>query len=96
MAKLLFIKDNGESVVLREDLCDNDQYGVLIRSDYIASKLWMRDDVIKRLRRSGFKGTEEEVNAVMNTGILKGLGDCTDDDWQIIDYAISFADLPSC
>ena len=70
-------------------------YDVLLRSDYIATTLWSRHDIALRLEELGYQGTEKEVDAVLETGYLKNLGDCTDGDWQMIDDAINEAALRS-
>ncbi len=66
---------------------------IIRRSDYIATTLWTREDIVKRLAEKGYSGTDEEVDAVLNTGYLKNLGDCTDSDWWMIDDAINAAAL---
>lgn len=60
----------------------------ICRSDYIATKLWSREDVESTLIEEGYEGTKQEIDEVINTGYLKALGDCTDSDWDIIKYAI--------
>ena len=37
----------------------------------------------------GFENTEENVAHVLNSGLLKNLGDCVDDHWEIINQAIT-------
>ncbi len=64
---------------------------ILFRSDYIATTLWCDEDIRVRLQDLGYEGTDEEVEAVLGTGYLKYLGDCTDGDWQQIDDAINAA-----
>lgn len=61
---------------------------IINRRDYIATKLWSREDVKTELIERGYAGTEDEVDAVINTGCLRSLGNCTDGDWAIIDTAI--------
>lgn len=68
---------------------------LLNRSDFIATTLWTEEDIRNRLIENGYEGSDEEVSAVLNTGLLKNLGDCTDGDWQMIDDAIKTADLSS-
>ena len=65
---------------------------IIDRNDYIATKLWCRDDVKEILIEKGYAGTENEIDEVINTGRLETLGDCTDEDWEIIDSAIWEAD----
>lgn len=64
---------------------------IIDRRSFLATKLWSREDVLSVLNEEGFEGTEVQIDAVINTGILKGLGDCTDTDWEIIRYAVSEA-----
>ena len=68
---------------------------LLNRSDFIATTLWTEEDIRKRLIENGYAGSDEEVSMVLNTGLLKNLGDCTDSDWQMIDDAINAAALKS-
>ena len=64
----------------------------LSRDEYVAAKLWTRADVMAVLKDRGYKGTDEQIDAVINTGMLKGLNDCTDGDWEIIEMAITEAE----
>ena len=77
--------DDEEPVNVWLEYSDRD---VIRRSDYISSKLWCREDVANELKARGFEGTKEEVDAVINTGELEALDDCTDSDWEIIAHAI--------
>lgn len=61
------------------------------KSDFIATKLWSREDVAACLEEKGYEGTEEETDEVINTGFLKHLHDCTDEDWETIYQAIDEA-----
>lgn len=89
MAKLILQKDNGEQIVVAmdvsEDLLTSD---VLIRSDYIATKLWSKGDVAAKLVERGFKDTDKNISLVINTGMLSHLHDCTDEDWETINQAV--------
>ena len=67
---------------------------IINRDDYIVTKLWCEEDIRMRLIDNyELEGTDEEVAAVINTGYLETLNDCTDTDWSIIDYAIETAGL---
>lgn len=90
MAKLMLLDTTtGELHTLRENVDLNlSPSDVLLRDDYIAMKLWCRDDIRTRLQERQFLGTPEQVNEVIDTGYLKYLGDSTDGDWQMIDDAI--------
>lgn len=57
-------------------------------NNYIAMKIWTREDIESVLRDMGYPDTEENVDAVVNSGDLNALNDCTDDDWEIIEQAI--------
>lgn len=60
----------------------------------IAWKIWTKDDVKERLKHMKDNEyikcdvTDELVDEVCRNCNIKGLNDCTDDDWQIIDNAI--------
>lgn len=97
--KLILEKDNGEQILVRDDLPDyTSKHSIFYRGDYIAMKLWTEEDVQRQLWVNGYKGTQDEIDAVVNTGELDLLYDCTDYDWGCIDYAINTAkingDLP--
>lgn len=64
---------------------------LLNRDDYIATKLWERQDIANTLNERGYLGTDAEVDSVLNTGMLEALNDCTDTDWEIINQACSEA-----
>ena len=88
MAKIMLIRDDGTEILIKE-VPDNTYPGyVVVLSDYIAWKLWSRDDIAYRLHALGFEGTEEQIDTVINTGELKYLCDCDDNDWFLIDDAI--------
>ena len=80
--------DRGALEILKRYYMGED---ILFRSDYIATTLWLEEDIADRLQDLGYEGTQEEVDSVLNTGCLKNLGDCTDGDWQQIDEAIRMA-----
>lgn len=93
MAKLIIEKENGERVVVRDDLPENvPPRDILYRGDYIAMKLWMIDDVRSVLQEYGFEGTDEEIDEVLNMRDIYYLNDCTDDDWFCIGAAIEEAE----
>jgi hypothetical protein len=71
-----------------EPLCLDIGANIIDRNSYIATKLWSREDVLSVLTERGFEGTEEQIDAVVNTGILDGLNECTDQDWEVIGYAV--------
>lgn len=64
---------------------------ILDRNDYIATKLWTTADIKQCLDKEGFEPSDENVDAVISTGMLKNLGDCTDGDWESIYDAIRWA-----
>lgn len=75
-----------------EPLCLSLGPDIIDRSSFIASKLWSREDVLGVLSENGFEGTEAEIDAVINTGMLDSLNDCTDNDWEIIGSAVREAE----
>lgn len=90
MGMVIFINDNGVETIVRKNV--KNESDILFRSDYIATVLWSREDVEDALLENGFKGTAEEIDAVINTGYLRALEDCTDGDWYVIDDAIREAE----
>lgn len=63
-----------------------DEYDILNRHDYIATKLWSEEDVKSCLVDRGYLPINENVALVAND--LGSLGDCTDDEWEVIYGAI--------
>lgn len=43
-----------------------DDLNLLDRDDYVAAKLWCKEDIADELRRRGFKRTDEQVKEVLN------------------------------
>lgn len=86
MAKLILLNDDNEVIMTREG--DINPSDVIIRSDYIASKLWNRADVENVLEEENFPGTSKNIDEVINTGLLDSLNDCTDQDWDIVKNAV--------
>lgn len=86
MAKIIFIDDNGKEEILREGLYVKGD--ILFRPDYFATKLWCDEDVAMALSEKGIEPSQANVSAIINTGMLKYLGDCTDADWEAINQAI--------
>ena len=92
MAKLILEKENGERILIRDDLPEYaSKHNIFYGGDYLAMKLWVKDDIRNELICRGYEGTQDEIDAVVNTGYLKLLNDCTDYDWWCIDYAIDSA-----
>ena len=87
----LFKMDEGGS---RLQILEIDVPWAINRDDYIESKLWSEEDIETYLQDRGYEGTQEQVDAVINTGYLKGLGECDDGDWEIISQACDAAGFP--
>ena len=88
MSKVIFISNNGIEKVLRDDmnLIEGD---VMFRDDYIAAKLFTREDIEARLEDLGYGFTEDDVNDVIKAGgNWSGLKDCTYEDRMCIDSEI--------
>lgn len=89
MAKLILQHDDGTSVIVRDNLPEDVQASdILVRSEFIAAKLWMEEDVREYLLGNGYSDCEENVAEVLNTGILNDLEDCTDSDWEYFNLAV--------
>ncbi len=88
MARLILETQNG-SRVIRRDLPENvSNQDILYAGDYIARKLWSREDIKDRLEVLGYDSNEKFIDEVINSGKLKSLNDCTDSEWNCIDNAI--------
>lgn len=65
-----------------------DGFNLIDRKEYVACKLWCREDIADELRRRGFKGTDEQVKEVLNKKrILDCLEDADENDWYLIGLA---------
>ena len=62
-----------------------------LQENYIGWKLWSREDIADKLKEQGYSACASNISAVLRAG-LKGLNDCTDDDWAIIEFAIHEAE----
>lgn len=91
-AGTLRMLSEGKDVPLLESFlkgrADEQFLDLLNRDDYIATVLWSKEDIEAALEEKGYPVTKGNVNAVINSGMLKALGDCTDGDWEIIYQAI--------
>lgn len=65
-----------------------DWNNIFSRNDFVSTKLWSEEDIRTRLIENDYEGTDEQVAAVINSGKLKHLDDCTDSEWAMIDYAV--------
>lgn len=89
MAKLILVKENGEEIVVKTDVSENTiPSDVIIRNQFLAVKAWSREDVSKCLEEKGYNSSDKNIDAVVNTGSLQHLEDCTDDEWEVIFNAI--------
>ena len=56
--------------------------------DTIAWMIWTTEDIRDAMCQLGYPLTEENLSAVLHSGELKNLSNCTDGDWEIISNAI--------
>lgn len=102
MAKLILIKDNGESLTIKDNLPGNVvKSDILYKKDYMAMKLWDRNDVEDRMEELSMFPSKSIVDSVCECiEIEESLEECDDRDWYIIDDAIKRcskdkADMPA-
>lgn len=62
--------------------------GLINRNDYVAIKLWDKEDIRGIIIEEGYEGTDEEVEAVAKSREIRGLTDCDDGEWELIRYAV--------
>ena len=55
--------------------------------NYIAWKLWSREDICDYLEDQGYPATDQNIDAVISCD-LRYLSNTTEDDWAIIDMAV--------
>lgn len=58
-------------------------FDIVDRRDYYAMKIWSDEDLKKCLLEDGFSDNDENVECLINSGMLSTLEDCTNQDWQI-------------
>lgn len=58
---------DGREEVVRSNVSKDEE--ILFGSDYVARKLWDREDIAGYLREEGYEGTDEEVDAVLKEGV---------------------------
>lgn len=88
MARLILETQNGIRVIRRdlpEDVSNSD---ILYAGDYIARKLWSREDIEGKLEDLGYEANDDIIDNVINSGMLRSLNDCNDYDWGCIENAI--------
>lgn len=88
MARLILETQNGSRVIRRdlpEDVLNSD---ILYAGDYIARKLWSREDIEGKLEDLGYEANDDIIDNVINSGRLKSLNDCSDEEWNCIENAI--------
>lgn len=61
---------------------------ILDKREYIAEILWTEDDLRDCLLEKGFADSPENVKVFKESGDLKSLGDCADQNWAVIYGAI--------
>lgn len=76
--------DDLMSELIRRDIT----HRYLEKAGFLAWKLWSREDIESVLASDGYAVTDENVDEVINTGMLKGLEDIDDGEWEVIHYAI--------
>ena len=92
MARLILEKENGERIVIREEVAETTiPSDILFRSDYFATVLWSKDDLASTLIGKGFKDSDINIKHIIDSGVLDILGELTDADWNVIDNAIDQA-----
>lgn len=89
--KLTLTTNDGRKIA-EKDVPDNTILSdIICRNETIASKIWLEEDIAGKLEEMGFEPSQHNIAEVVNSGYLKRLNDCTDEDWMIIEYAIDFA-----
>lgn len=67
---------------------DHTPINLINLNDYIATKLWTREDIAQRLYEMDYPGSDAYIDEVLNHGTFKRLEECSDNEWNIIDEAI--------
>lgn len=67
---------------------DDEILDLLNRNDYIETVLWSSNDIADKLTEKGIEPTDNNIKKVIYSGYLKHLGECTEEDWMTIEFAI--------
>lgn len=59
----------------------------------VAQKIWTTQDIAHMLEDENIEPTDDNIQKVIDTGILDHLSDCTDSEWNVIKDAIEEANL---
>ena len=80
------LEKNLENLFIEKGLFNNPD--LIDRRGYVAWKLWHREDIRQMLIEKGYEPSLDNIEKVIQSGYLKHLSDCTDQEWDIIGYAI--------
>ena len=67
---------------------DDEILDLLNSYDYFAMKIWSEEDISNVISECGYEVNEENIAAVIHSGKLESLEDCTEDEWNILKNAV--------
>lgn len=68
---------------------DDEILDLLDRNLLVAAKIWYKEDIEAKLEEKGYAPLSDNVELVLEENLSKQLEQCTDDDWALIENAIS-------
>lgn len=79
------LEEHFSAILTNEGIFNN--RNLIDKTDYIACTVWSKDDIRCELDEKGYEASDENVQAVIDSGLLH-LDDCFEEQWDNIDYAI--------
>lgn len=89
MAQLILKHDDGSEEIIRDNVNNYlNKTDIIITDETVAIKTWTRENIRQSLKSEGYKGTDEQVDEIIQNGDLTGLDEESDGEWQILHDAI--------
>lgn len=90
--KVLYLEDSEKNSALLKKLVillekKANPSDIIDRSEYVAVKVWLKEDIEQKLKEMGFAPSPKNVKKVSN--LCGMLSVCTDGDWCIIENVIN-------
>lgn len=85
-----WVAESGIRLADAKEVAENTTLSDLIiktEDEFIAAKLWCKEDVVEMLEKEGYVGNDQNIDA-LRYKVNKALTECTDDDWNCISEAI--------
>lgn len=97
MATVLKIEKDGVVIGEKEVKDGTILSDILVKNEenVIACKVWTMEDIISKMKDEGYNVTDEKISKINMELLSKHLTECTDNDWDMISYAIENSNVIS-